>query len=94
LLGDTRGLAILPFELTSPLPFIEPTFVLALLMGIISTVPVGQWLVDLMKVNMRESRAQKMTVQIIGDLGLIFILFLSIAATASSSFTPSIYGAF
>jgi len=37
---------------------------------------------------------QKVVIQLVSDLGLIFLLILSIAETVSSTFTPSIYGAF
>ena len=94
LMGDTRGLRTLPFDLTSPLPFIEPTFVLALLLGILFSLPVSQWLNNLSKRILGDRLALKFTVQAFGDLGLIFILIASIAATASSTFMPGIYGKF
>lgn len=94
LLGDARGLAPLPFELTSPLPFIEPTFIIAILAGLLFVFPVGQW-VDgfLNRVSSKRSSA-KIVVQVVGDLMLIFIFLLSVAVTAGSTFTPGIYGAF
>lgn len=94
LLGDTRGLKTLPFELTSPLPFIEPTFVLALLLGVLFSFPVGQWLDSLLKKIPDDRLALKISFQVVSDLSLIFILIISIAATASSTFAPGIYGAF
>ena len=94
LLGDTRGLKTLPFELTSPLPFIEPTFVLALLLGVLFSFPVGQWLDSLLKKIPDDWLALKISFQVVSDLSLIFILIISIAATASSTFAPGIYGAF
>jgi len=94
LLGDTNGLRILPFELTSPLPLIEPTFVLALLAGILFAFPVNQWYGNMLKRIPSEKLALKITVQVLNDAVLVFILLLSIAATASSTFTPGIYGTF
>ena len=94
LLGDTNGLKILPFELTSPLPFIEPTFVIALFAGIIFSFPVSQWYENILKRIPSEKMALKITAQVLNDAVLVFILLLSIAATASSTFTPSIYGTF
>jgi len=94
LLGDMRGLKPLPFELTSPLPFIEPTLVLALLVGILLALPFDHWLGSRVRSIPHEAWALKLTVQAVNDLVLIFVLILSIAATASSTFTPGIYGTF
>lgn len=94
LLGDTRGLKILPFELTSPLPFIEPTFVVALLAGLLFSFPVFQWVAGFLKKIPEDKIVLKITVQVFNDLILVFILVLSIAATTSSTFSPGIYGAF
>jgi len=94
LLGDTRGLKILPFELTSPLPFIEPTFIIVLLAGILFSFPVSQWMDAFLKKIPEDKLALKVTVQVLNDAVLVFVLLLSIAATASSTFTPGIYGTF
>jgi len=92
--GDIRGLKLLPFELTSPLPFIEPTFVLALIAGIIFSLPVSQWITCLLEKIPKERFVFRLTIQIIGDCGLLIFLLLSIAANAAVNFTPGIYGAF
>ncbi len=94
LLGDVRGVATLPFELTSPLPFIEPTFVMALLAGILFSLPVAQWLDGLSKKIPEDKRMPRLMIQISSDLLLVLILIASIAATSGSTFTPGIYGAF
>jgi len=94
LLGDTRGLKILPFELTSPLPFIEPTFVIALLAGILFSFPVAQSMDGLLNKIPEDKPTLRITARVFNDLVLVFILIVSIAATASSTFAPGIYGAF
>jgi alginate O-acetyltransferase complex protein AlgI len=94
MVGDLNGLKPLPFELTSPLPFIEPTFVLALLAGILFSFPVSRWLDALLYRIPEERYMLKLAIQITGDLGLILIFLLSITATISTKFTPGIYGAF
>jgi alginate O-acetyltransferase complex protein AlgI len=94
LLGDVQGLKPLPFDITSPLPFIEPTFVIALLAGILFSLPVGQWLASILKGIPDDKLVLKISLQIFNDLSLIFLLILAIAAVASSSFNPGIYGAF
>jgi len=94
LLGDVRGVQILPFDLTSPLPFIEPTFVIALLAGLVFAFPIGQWLIEKFEKYSENGIVFKSVVWVIRDICLVFLLVLSIASTASSAFTPSIYGAF
>jgi len=94
LLGDTRGLKILPFELTSPLPFVEPTFVIALLAAMIISLPIGDWLKNRLLNRTGDGFAMKFMLQIFGDLVLILILIFSIAATASFTFMPGLYGNF
>ena len=94
LVGDTRGVKPLPFELTSPWPFIEPTFVLALVLGVLFSLPVSQW-VDGMLQRIPENKVvTKFAIQVASDLALMCILIISIAATTSATYAPSIYGAF
>lgn len=94
LLGDTSGLKILPFELTSPLPFIETTFVIALFAGVIFSFPVNQWLKNLIRDNINSGSAMEFIFQLFGDIILVLVLIFSIAATASTTFMPSLYGGF
>lgn len=94
LLGDTDGLKILPFELTSPLPFIEPTFVIALFAGVFFSFPVDQWLKNLIRDNINSGSVMEFIFQLLGDIVLILILIFSIAANASTTFMPSLYGGF
>jgi len=94
LAGDARGSKTFPFGMTSPLPFIEPTFVIALLMGVLFSFPVSRWLnVIVMKIPDNKF-VLKAALRVSGDLVLIFILIISIAAGTSSIFTPGIYGTF
>jgi alginate O-acetyltransferase complex protein AlgI len=90
LAGDMTGYKILPFGLTSPLPIIEPTFLLALAAGILLSFPIGGWL---------QKRAEtilpaQLPRQILYDLWLVFLLLASIASTANAAFQPGIYGTF
>jgi alginate O-acetyltransferase complex protein AlgI len=94
LIGDNSGLKLLPFNLTSPLPFIEPTFVLALLFGVIFSLPVGPW-VDRFLAGLAAGRlAPGLGLRLLGDLVLVTIMAVSIAATSNSAFLPGIYGSF
>ena len=94
LFGDLSGITVLPFSTTTPLPFIEPTFLLAFAMGIIFSLPVSQWLG-----NLRErlvSRLPRLTlpVQIVSDGVVLLLLWASVTALAAGSFTPGIYDKF
>lgn len=90
LVGDSSGLQVLPFSQTSPLPLIEPTFVLALLAGLAFSVPTPAWLARLFG----GKPALQLAGRLAGDLLLVLLLLAAIAAAASSGFTPVIYGNF
>lgn len=95
LFGDTPGEVIpLPFEATSPLPFIESTFILALLAGVLFVLPTENWIKNLLERIPSDRIVARISSRAIGDLMLISIFLLSIAAIAGASFTPNIYGAF
>jgi len=94
LLGDMTGYKILPFELTSPLPFIEPTFLLALFAGLMFAFPIGSWSQKQVDNIFRDRFAVKLSFQVIYDLGLAFLFLASVASTANAAFQPGIYGTF
>jgi alginate O-acetyltransferase complex protein AlgI len=94
LAGDMNGIQVLPFGLTSPLPFIEPTFVLALIMGILMCLPLKDWIQSWVG-NFTSTRPTAgFAYQLIYDAALLFIFLTAIASTVSSSFRPGIYGTF
>jgi alginate O-acetyltransferase complex protein AlgI len=94
LAGDMIGFEILPFELTSPLPIIEPTFLLALAAGLLLSFPIGGWLQKQMEQLTCDRLAVQLPFQVLYDLWLAFILLASIASTANAAFQPGIYGTF
>jgi alginate O-acetyltransferase complex protein AlgI len=94
LLGSTRGLKPLPFELTSPLPFIEPSFVLVLIAGILFSFPVGRWLESQLGKRLPGGVFPTLATRFAGDLILIALLALALAAMVSSTFAPGIYERF
>jgi alginate O-acetyltransferase complex protein AlgI len=94
LLGDTAGVRALPFDLTSPLPFIEPTFILALLVGLVLSLPVGLWLQRAIQRALRNRPVYQIFTQVLYDACMAFLFIACSAATASSRFQPSIYGNF
>jgi alginate O-acetyltransferase complex protein AlgI len=94
LVGDLNGIKILPFGLTSPLPIIEPTFVIALAAGLLFSFPVGGWLQKQVGKLTHDIPAVKLPFQILYDVWLVFIFLASVASTANTAFQPGIYGTF
>lgn len=94
LFGDNQGVIPLPFEATSPLPFIEPSFILALLAGGLFVLPTENWIRNLFEKVPGDSIGARVAVRAIGDLILISIFLLAIAAIAGATFIPNIYGTF
>ncbi len=94
LLGNTGGVRPLPFHLTSPLPIIEPTFILALVAGVIFSLPVGPWSRKLLNRLLPATPVVQLTGQLLYDCAMVGLLLSSIAAIASSTYAPAIYGNF
>jgi hypothetical protein len=94
LAGDMTGYRVLPFELTSPLPFIEPTFLLALAFGLIFCLPLGDWFQKIFAGIFEGSRLKYLPLQVLNDAGLVLLFLASLASTASAVFQPNIYGTF
>lgn len=82
------------FDNSKPLPFVEPSFVIAFVAGIVFSVPVLPWIDQ----SVREKSAQyphfELLVQMLQDSILLILFVASLAFMASSSFTPGIYGSF
>lgn len=92
LAGDTRGLAPLRFQVTNPLPIIDPTVILAFVLGTVFSLPVGHWIELLLNRLVKDNLTIKLPLQIIYDLSLFLIFATSVAALVSSTFAPGIYG--
>lgn len=91
LAGDMSGVQTLPFDLTSPLPFIEPTFIIALALGVGMCLPLADWFRRYLSVF----NAEKYPVlQLVYDAGLLLIFLDALASAASASYLPGIYGTF
>ncbi|MGC1377652.1 MAG: MBOAT family O-acyltransferase [Anaerolineales bacterium] len=94
LAGKTSGLTPLPFNQTTPLPFIEPSFVLALIVGIIFSLPLlPAWNRFRAKVENAKA-AWYFGFQTTEDILLIAFFILGLAAAVSSTFLPDIYAKF
>lgn len=94
LTGDASGLTPLPFSLTTPLPFIEPTFVLLLVTGVVFCMPVVRLWNRLREKTEGKNALSFFVFQAAEDLVLVALFILGLAATLSSHFSPNIYAHF
>jgi alginate O-acetyltransferase complex protein AlgI len=94
LVGYGSASTPLSFQLTSPLPLIEPSIVLALAAGVIFSLPVGSW--TFRRINFITTRKpeSKLLIQVLYDALLLALLVISVASVASGNFAPNIYAAF
>lgn len=89
LVGETKGIQVLPFDLTSPLPILEPTFLVAFITGVLLCLPWKKWLQTHLN-RFQESFAAKLFY----DFGMVILLLASLASLASAAYSPNIYAAF
>lgn len=94
LAGDVSGLTRLPFSQTSPLPFIEPSFILALVLGAVFCLPVTNvW--GRFRTGLEDRRPMLFfAFQSLEDVVLIALFILGLAALLSGAFAPHIYAKF
>jgi len=94
LIGDTRGLILLPFMDTRPLPLIEPSFVLTLIAGMSFCLPIGGWWMSLRARLETRFPLMFFPLQLAQDALLVGLFALALAALVSSDFAPNIYARF
>lgn len=94
LVGDSRGLTPLPFSQTTPLPFLDPTFLLALVAGIAFSLPLSSLFEKWRNFVEEKNASAYSAVQIVADLSLVALFVLGLAATLSQAFLPNIYASF
>jgi len=94
LAGDTSGLTLLPFSISTPMPFIEPSFLLALIAGLFFCFPASTlW---------RQARAglekryaySFFFFQLFEDGALVLLFTLGLALLLSNTFLPNLYAKF
>jgi alginate O-acetyltransferase complex protein AlgI len=94
LAGNTSGLTPVPFSQTTPLPFIEPSFILVLVIGVIFCLPlIPLWSQFRAKVENTKPAAY-FGFQVTEDILLIGLFILGLAAVVSSTFLPNLYAKF
>jgi len=94
LAGDASGYVPLSFTETSPLPFLEPSFILAFGFAILLSLPVYPFIQKhVLRLTEKYPRlALPLTVS--ADLLLLALFALSVGMMTSSKFLPGIYGNF
>jgi alginate O-acetyltransferase complex protein AlgI len=86
LAGNNSNHSQLAFGDTSPLPFIEPSFIIAFVAGILLSVPITPAL--------QKRFGESFSFTIATDLLLFALFVLSVGMMASSTFLPGIYQGF
>jgi len=94
LLGNRSGISPLPFSQTTPLPFIEPSFVIMTLVALVCCLPVMALWVNFRRRFEASNLRYVVTLQAMEDLTLVAFFVLSVAAHVSGTFLPNIYAAF
>jgi alginate O-acetyltransferase complex protein AlgI len=94
LAGAGASFKALPFTETSPLPFLEPSFLLALGLGVMLAMPVQRWIEGLAQRIAHKYPWTGLPLTAAGDLVLLMMLVLSAGAMAASKFLPGIYERF
>ena len=94
LLGNTSGLHPLPFSQTSPIPFIEPSFVIITIIALLFSLPITSvW--EKFRLKLESSNTSYFYfLQAIEDIVIVMFFVLSIAAQISGTFSPNIYAKF
>lgn len=94
LVGNGQGITPLPFSMTTPLPFLEPTFLLVLMVAVIFSMPVIHiWKNIRLRLEGNYSWSP-IALQALEDGLIIFLFLVSLGAQLSGAFQPSIYAAF
>lgn len=94
LAGNRSGITPLPFAQTSPLPFIEPSFVIITITALLLSVPVTSLWQNIRHRFENSSARYSFLPQMAEDLVVLAFFVLSMAAHLSGTFFPNIYAQF
>jgi len=92
--GDSSGVTPLPFSQTTPLPFIEPSFILALAAGITFSFPISSSWKRFRAFWEQRKPVLFFVFQPAEDALLIILFLLGFAAVLTSTYQPNIYAKF
>lgn len=84
----------MPFADTRPLPFLEPSFLLALGLGLFFCLPVGAWWTALRSRLEARAAVSFILFQALEDLFLLLAFVLGLVFVLGSGFAPNIYANF
>ena len=94
LAGDRSNLMPLPFSQTTPIPFIEPSFIMALIAGTLFSFPLTSlWRQLRERFESRQSNSY-LFFQIVEDAALLLFFVLGLGLQLSGSFLPNLYAKF
>ena len=94
LLGNTSGVHPLPFSQTTPIPFIEPSFLIITIMALLFSFPITSVWRDFRRRLEDSNTAYFFFLQAIEDITIVAFFVLSIAAQISGNFLPNLYAKF
>lgn len=94
LAGRTSGVTMIDFQTTAPLPIIDPSVRIALVLGIIFCLPVGDWFTQWLRPTSPRLPKVEWLFQISHDLLLLLLFVVTVAASVASAYTPGIYDKF
>ena len=94
LLGNRSGISPLPFSQTSPLPFIEPSFLVTTVAALIFSAPVVSLWSNARRHLENLNPLNFFPLQMVEDLAVLAFFVLSVAAHVSGTFLPNIYARF
>ena len=94
LAGDRSNLMPLPFSQTTPMPFIEPSFIMALIAGTLFSFPLTSlWRQLRERFESRQSNSYFLF-QLVEDAALLLFFVLGLGLQLSGSFLPNLYAKF
>lgn len=94
LAGDTSGLTLLPFSVSTPMPFVEPSFVLTLTVAIIFSLPISALWYQIRASLEKRHVSFYFPFQVFEDAALVLLFILGLAILLSSTFLPPLYAKF
>jgi len=85
-----QNVQMLPYSVSQPLPIINNTIILIMVIGILGLIPFSKMIENSWIMRNKVSTPGKLVM----NVGMIILLLLSIALSVSQNFVPSIYGKF
>lgn len=85
---------VYPFSMTNPYPIIQNSVWIALVFGIVFSLPVSAFVKKILKPLFDNPHTFEVPIRIAEDLILMVLLLASIASITSSSYIPYIYASF